>query len=91
MHKVTAPRKSKGTTSRQGLMGCCEITADHVTITELLNRVTFVFMIRRGSQKDLPTRLLEECFSTGALLAFGAGQFLLQRAVLLIVGHLASP
>lgn len=34
-----------------------------------------MFMIRTGSQKSLPTKLLEERFSKGALLAFGVGQF----------------
>lgn len=43
-------------------MGCCEVIADHVTVTELLNHVTFLFAIRTRSQKGLPTKLLEECF-----------------------------
>lgn len=35
--------EGKGTTNCQVLMGCCEVTADHVTITELLNCVTYVY------------------------------------------------
>lgn len=72
-------RAGEGTTGCRGLTGCRDVTADHVTIADLLKSHDSVFMMRTGSQKRLPTELLEECFSTGALLAFRAGQFFTAR------------
>lgn len=74
MHQDAAPpREVKGTICCQELSGCHKVTAGHVTTTGLLNCLTVVFMIRTGSPKYLPAKLLDKCFPTGALMAFGAG------------------
>lgn len=70
-HSTMWPWEGKGTTNCQVLMGCCEVTADHVTITELLNCVTCVYDQNRVPKKSTHETAWRMFFNMGSIGILG--------------------
>lgn len=80
----------KDTPSCRGLTDCCEVTADHVTITELLSCVPRVYDQNRVPKESAHLTAWRMVFQQGPYWHFRLANSLLQETVLLTAGHPAS-